>query len=189
MNGPDDSDARRVRSLRDLPQAVAPPEGLWLRIAAEIEAPRKAVRRPPLLAAAAVLVALAVGTLAGHWLLPPSYVAQQPLNAVGSQSAAAGVSTPADALPVSFISDPRYLHQRALLLSGLAARLAALPPETQAKVRASLATLQQSMLDLQAALGRDPSNALLQELLVDTCQDEMRVLVSVNEAGQGAEQL
>ena len=39
------------------------------------------------------------------------------------------------------------------------------------------------MRELEAALGRDPSNALLQELLVNTYQDEMRVLVAIHEAG------
>ena len=36
---------------------------------------------------------------------------------------------------------------------------------------------------VQEALGRDPANALLQELLVNSYQDEMRVLTAVHEAG------
>jgi hypothetical protein len=43
------------------------------------------------------------------------------------------------------------------------------------------------MQDLEAALGKDPSNALLQELLVNTYQDEMRVLTTVHEAGDAGE--
>jgi hypothetical protein len=45
-----------------------------------------------------------------------------------------------------------------------------------------------SIGDIRAALGRDPANALLQELLVNSYQDEMRVLTAVHEAsgaGQG----
>ena len=40
------------------------------------------------------------------------------------------------------------------------------------------------MQDLEAALGKDPTNALLQELLLNTYQDEMRVLTTVHEASE-----
>ena len=36
--------------------------------------------------------------------------------------------------------------------------------------------------DLEQELGKDPSNALLQELLINTYQDEMRALTDVHEA-------
>jgi hypothetical protein len=168
---------RRVRSLRDLPQSIAPPEGLWARIASQIEpAPasvRTGTRRPPPAAVAAVFLALIAGALLGRWLLPaPSREVQQ-------ERAVA-----ADTLPVSFISDQGYLRQRAALLSDLQAQLAAMPPQTRGEVLESLETIQRSMRELRAALGRDPGNALLQELLVDTCQDEMSVLVWVHEAGE-----
>ena len=39
------------------------------------------------------------------------------------------------------------------------------------------------MKAIQDALGQEPGNALLQELLVNTYQDEMRVLTAVHEAG------
>ena len=116
-------------------------------------------------------------------------MAQQPVRVPVSAPSVSSSAAQPTAVPVSFIQDPRYQRQRAQLLASLSARVAALPPQTRQKVLASLSTIQQSIRDLQAALGRDPSNALLQELLVDTCQDEMRVLVSVNEAGQDAEQL
>jgi hypothetical protein len=173
----EDGGERRVRSLRDLPQSIAPPEGLWGRIASQIDpalAPvRTGERHPPLRAVAAILLALIAGALLGRWFLPA------PGREVQLERAAA-----ADMLPASFISDPRYLQQRAALLSGLQAQLAAMPPQAREEVLESLETIQRSMRELRTALGRDPSNALLQELLVDTCQDEMRVLVSVHEAGE-----
>jgi len=49
-------------------------------------------------------------------------------------------------------------------------------------VSASLAAIEKAKKDLEQALGRDPSNALLQELLINTYQDEMRVLTDVHEA-------
>ena len=50
-------------------------------------------------------------------------------------------------------------------------------------IAASIATLQKAKRDLEDALGKDPGNALLQELLVNTYQDEMRVLTAVQQAG------
>jgi phage-related protein len=80
--------------------------------------------------------------------------------------------------------DSKYTRQRAELVKDLEARLAALPPESRAKVMSSLQAINDSKRDLEAELGKDPSNALLQELLVNTYQDEMRVLTAVHEAGR-----
>ena len=84
---------------------------------------------------------------------------------------------------------PAYVEAARRAVRGLEAQLKALPPETQQKVAASLATIRQSMTDIQAALGRDPGNALLQELLVNTYQDEMRVLTTVHEASDTGQEI
>ena len=88
-----------------------------------------------------------------------------------------------NSLSASFVTDPRYTMQRAALIRGLEVELKTLPPDTQHKVASSLATIRTSIKDLQDAIGRDPANALLQELLVNSYQDEMRVLTAVHEAG------
>jgi hypothetical protein len=87
---------------------------------------------------------------------------------------------------VSYITDPRYLRERAALLRSLDARLARLPPPSRKRVLDSLATIEQSIRDIQQALGREPGNALLQELLIDTCQNEMQLLSTVQEASGGS---
>jgi hypothetical protein len=128
---------------------------------------------------AAVLAAVVVGMTIDRWILSPGHPA--------SQLAAAPGGGGADrAVPVSYITDPRYLHERAELLRSLDARLAKLPAPTRTKVLQSLATIHQSMRDIQQALGREPGNALLQELLIDTCQDEMQVLSTVQVASRGS---
>lgn len=178
--------ARRVSALRDLPQAIEPPAALWSRIEAELAPRRPALRRPWLagarlrvLAAAAVLAALAAGIVIGRLLLPAAGPQGPPLTAHHERVL--------QAVPVAYVSDPRYLKEREALLSSLQSQLEALPPASRSKVIASLATIHQSMRQLEAALGRDPSSALLQELLVDTYQDEMRVLTTVHEAAQAEE--
>ena len=79
--------------------------------------------------------------------------------------------------------DPEYQKQRDALMEEAQARLAAMPEAEREKVRASLATLRRSILEIEAALGRDPANALLQELFVSSCQEEMRALTAVRDSG------
>jgi hypothetical protein len=166
---------------------------LWQGIEARIaQEPRGAgvdsagTRRPwrantlRILAAAAVIAALAVGIWIGRAVLP---VPGKPA-ATGGGLVTSNVSTgEPGAWQAAYIMDSKYTRQRAQLVKGLEARIAALPPESRAKVISSLKTINDSKRDLEAELGKDPSNALLQELLVNTYQDEMRVLTAVHEAG------
>jgi len=136
------------------------------------------------MAMAAVIAALAVGIWVGRSMLPWKGPVNVP---TASRGSASNVTTPnkgAQAFLAAYVSDPKYHQQREELLKSLQAQLVALPPDTRAKVISSLATIHQSMQDLEAALGKDPSNALLQELLIDTYQDEMRVLTTVHEASE-----
>ncbi len=53
----------------------------------------------------------------------------------------------------------------------------------------SLATLRGAIADLRGALGTDPGNLLLQEMLVNSYQDEIRVLTAVKEAGVAGQEI
>ncbi len=181
-------------SLRDLPRSIAPPRDLWPGIEASLAKERAqqgsvgrgrslAPSRGQWIALAAVVSALAVGVWLGRTTMPASTV---PAAADNGRNVAPG--EPA-ALQAAYVSDPRYVQQRETMIRTLEARLDKMPPETQAKVGASLATIRKSIQDIQQALGRDPGNALLQELLVNTYQDEMRVLTAVHEAGDAGEEV
>jgi len=187
------ADERKVGSLRELSPAIEPARDLWPQIEARINAersttaaaalPRIARARavpPRWLAAAAVVASVAVGVWIGRSLLPAARSGagvESPLSA--SRATFADAPT---ALDVAYVSDPRYQRDRAALMKTLQARLAALPPPARDKVMASLAAISRAKQDLENALGKDPGNALLQELLVNTYQDEMRVLTDVHEA-------
>jgi hypothetical protein len=93
------------------------------------------------------------------------------------------------AFDAAYVSDPRYERQRRALVRALQERLAALPPPARAKVSASLAAVEKAKKDLEQALGQDPGNALLQELLINTYQDEMRVLTDVHEASDSGREI
>jgi hypothetical protein len=189
------SNERKVTSLRDMPQAIQPPRDMWAGIEARINAERQAGaagtsttpsvatrKRNNLrwLAMAAVITALAVGMWIGRVTNPP----QTARNIVPPATVR---DTPAEAVQAAFMTDPKYRQQRAALVKSLEAKLASLPPDTRTKVLSSLETIRKSKQDLEDALGKDPSNALLQELLVNTYQDEMRVLTTVHDAGDTGE--
>jgi hypothetical protein len=148
------------------------------------------VRRPwrantlRILAAAAVIAALAVGIWIGRAVLP---VPGNPAATGGRLITSNVPGGDPGAWYAAYMMESKYTQQRAELVKGLEARIAALPPESRAKVVSSLKTLSDSKRDLEAELGKDPSNALLQELLVNTYQDEMRVLTAVHEAGSSGE--
>jgi hypothetical protein len=141
------------------------------------------------MAAAAVIAALAVGMWVGRTVLPTTRPITISTDGGGTTAKVQpNVTDGATALQAAYISDPKYREQRAALVKSLEAKLASLPPDSRAKVTSSLAAIRKAKQDLEDALGKDPSNALLQELLVDTYQDEMRVLTTVHEAsdaGQG----
>jgi len=131
------------------------------------------------LAAAAMVASLAVGVWIGRSLVPGAGGGVAP-STTANRSSVPGVAP--TTFDTTYVSDPRYERQRTALVRALQERLAALPAPARAKVSASLAAIEKAKKDLEQALGRDPSNALLQELLINTYQDEMRVLTDVHEA-------
>jgi hypothetical protein len=82
------------------------------------------------------------------------------------------------------LREAEYQKQREQLWTEVQTKLNTMPPAERAKVGASLAALKKSIEEIQAALGHDPANALLQELFVNSCQEEMRVLTTVRDSGR-----
>jgi len=176
MSGPEERKVK-VNSLAELPAAIEPGRDLWPAIEARLksapvsQAPSRFTRLR-WLAAAAMVASVAVGVWIGRdlWPLPGAGTGSAPL-------------TEGAAVNAAYMSDPRYRRERAALMKSVQAQLETMPPQTRAKVAASLAAIESAKKDLEDALGKDPSNALLQELLINTYQDEMRVLTDVHEAG------
>lgn len=189
----------KIRRLSELPREISPPHDGWAALEAKLRksgAPQSESGveqlgggvsgrrrwRPQVMriaALAAVLAAVVVGISVDRWILAPGPTTPRSAQAPGVGAAGGG-------LAVAYITDPRYVREREALLRSLDARLAKLPPPTRQKVLQSLATIHQSMRDIQQALGREPGNALLQELLIDTYQDEMQVLSTVQQASGGS---
>jgi hypothetical protein len=193
MTGSSNTDSRKVGSLRELPQSIEPPRDLWPRIEAQLgevpaeagaagKSPRESrALRVRWLAAAAMVACVAVGVWIGRSVLPG--IAERGSVPVIAENPGR-MTPPTDTPHPVYVSDPRYQRARAALVNDLQARLAALTPAERAKVTASLEAIEKAKKDLEQALGGDPGNALLQELLVNTYQDEMRVLTDVHEASE-----
>jgi hypothetical protein len=172
---------RHVKRLDELALSVPPARDLWPAISAAIEADKAANATPahsarrygwrPAAAMAAAVALVTVGVYIGKAMSPPA----------GSTIAANPAST--NVKNVAYERDANYRKQRDELMGQVQQRLQAMPPAERSKVAASLATLRRSITEIEAALGRDPANALLQELLVSSCQEEMRALTAVREAG------
>jgi hypothetical protein len=174
---------RRVKRFDELAQNLPPPRDLWPAISQAIEAheietrqvartaPRRTFWMPAAgMAAAAALVA--IGILIGRGITPDA----------GTQLATLPQSGDPAMIPAA-LRDADYRKQREALLVEVDNRLKTMPEAEREKVAASLATLRRSIGEIEAALGRDPANALLQELLVNSCQEEMRALTAVRDSG------
>ena len=144
---------QRVRSLAELPRGIEPPRDLWPAIAAQITGEQRPPTAQPRWqwALAAGLAALTIGVLLGR-------VSVAPRSADISRGA---------------FFDAKFVAQRNQLRSAVQQQVAALPPAERDKVLRSVTALRRAVEDIQSALGKDPGNALLQELLVNACQDEM----------------
>ncbi|HEV7608208.1 MAG TPA: hypothetical protein VGO61_12770 [Steroidobacteraceae bacterium] len=171
---------RRVNRIDELAQNLPPARDLWPAISAAIEAdrtvgapPHSGTRRSRWLPAAGMAAAIALvtfGVFLGRAFAP-----------VTSTPVAQTQNSP-DIIP-AVRRDANYRKQRESLLVEVQNRLNKMPPAERDKVGASLATLRRSIGEIEAALGRDPANALLQELLVNSCQEEMRALTAVRDSG------
>ena len=177
---------RRVKRLDELARDSPPARDLWPAISAALQADlaMKAVpdsrRRSgwlPAMGLAASVALVALGVLIG--------INMKPDGAAPGPTTTAGTSQPTnpDLVPAA-VRYAEYQKQREQLWTEVQARLEAMPPAERDKVRASLATLKQSITEIETALGRDPANALLQELLVNSRQEEMRALTVVRNSGR-----
>ena len=185
MNTPDSS--RRVDRVSQLPQDIAPARDLWPAIASTMASnlsaqteqsqpivePQQPSRR---------FGAWGLGLAAGVALLGVGFL-------IGRQTPDALAPVTPPMVAVSFEPGESYQKARAAQLEQLPARLAALSPESRRQVLASLETLRRSLDDIRKALGEDPANLLLQSMLVNTYQEEMRVLTTVNEAGSAGQEI
>ncbi|HMA12030.1 MAG TPA: hypothetical protein VKO83_09095 [Steroidobacteraceae bacterium] len=164
---------KTIRSLREIPEGVAPDRDLWPGISSRLAPRRRSWAVPASLAAGFLLAA--VGVIVGMQIRQAqSPVAQQ---------------APGSFIRAALLSDPAYESHRSELLAALPTRLERLSPASRQRVLDSLRAVQTAMRNLEAELGKDGSNALLQELFIGACQEEMRVLTAVDAIGGSTQEI
>jgi hypothetical protein len=172
-------------ALASLPESVAPERDLWPQIRAEIEkfpiaAPARLVQSNWFRLAATVLLVLATSFVT-------YYVTRQSMQEQVARTAPEAAATPqVTGQPAGFTFGPErlgagYLNARAELDKRFKERIASLPPATRAKVEKNLADLRHAADEISATLAENPSDPLLQELLMSTYQSELQLLANVSE--------
>ena len=172
-------------ALASLPESIAPQRDLWPQIRAEIEqtpiaAPKSVVQSNWFRFAAALLLVLATSFVT-YYVTRQSM--QQQVAQVTPEAAPAPQLT---GQPASFTFGRErlgagYMNARAELDKRFKERLAALPPADRAKVEKNLADLRHAADEISATLAENPSDPLLQELLMSTYQSELQLLANVSD--------
>ena len=188
-----DSLKRILARAADLPKSIDPPAETWSNIRAAIERDVKAVaghdvsstpgvwRRPYMLAAAAILVAVLSSTGTAF------YMSSRSANANSSNSLAGNAVGATPATLVAFtIEENNYLRNVAVLQDLLDQQEASLAPETVAQLRASLRTIDEAILEARNALARDPANKTLIEMLSGTYRQKVDLLRRTTEMTRGS---
>lgn len=179
----DDAPTRIDEALTLLPRAVAPERDLWPGIEARLE-PRTAARPRRWLwpAAAAVLLVVASSLITAQLVRRTEPTAAQLPPATPAVNYAAAAFGPGQRL------GPEFDAARQELVRSLAARVERLPPEARLQLERNLHELRRASAEINAALELSPGDPLLEELLLNTYQEELAVLASVNQltGGNGA---
>ncbi len=169
-----ESDPRVDTMLQSLRRSVEPERDLWPAIDARLES-RPARRRsawPLQVAAAVVLVAassLITASLLRRENSPTARVAAPAgpvVQAAFGQSSGLGAG---------------YELARQELAADLEQRMSSMPESARQKLVANLAEMHRAADEINAALARQPGDPLLEELLLNTYQDELGVIASVNQ--------
>lgn len=174
-----DNTSRLDERLTKLPAEIPPARDLWPEIAARLDAAKSSRRataqrsrwRPFAAAASVVFVAMLAATM--YRGDEPRAPELDPGRPVASAAPLASGFGPGYELGSS------YLAARAGLADDLERRLEALSPETKATVLENLATIRRAAAEIDAALGEDPANVLLQHQLLAAYQDELSVLANL----------
>jgi hypothetical protein len=164
-------------ALRSLPRGLEPQRDLWPGIAVRLEPVHAARRRRWYWsAAAAVLLVVASSLLTATWLRHRA----EPLAHAAAPSFGGANAVPASFGPAHVLS-PEYEAARRQLTVMLQQRVAQMPPSARRKLEANLAELRHAAGEINDALDQAPGDPLLEELLLNTYQEELAVLAAANQ--------
>jgi len=204
-NSADEFDDRVLADAARLPKSIAPERDLWPTIAAAIQTPsagrasssNKESAFGSWWARAAAVVLLVAGSSGLTYVTMNSAndSSADPAQLAGVNDTQVGLTAADDTLefrPVSgsfgrqYTLGPDYQDARRSLATKLDAELDNLSPEVRDDVVANLSTIRQALDDINRSLAEEPDNALLQELLLETYRDELRLMRTVESISTNA---
>ena len=182
------------RETARLPREIAPPEGAWKKIKAQIDMEAQLVammpmqsrerafwQRPAFLAAAALVL------IAGASLMTALVIGRRMIEKTGSPVAVAPPATvpPADAALAEFtVKEKEYISTADKLAAVIESGKTELSPETIAKLRESLRIIDAAILEARRALAADPGNKTLIEMLSKSYGQKVDLLQRSTEMGE-----
>ena len=157
-----------VAAAAGLATDIAPQRDLWPAIAERISAPRRARRWHYLAQAAAVLLMVGGSSFV-------TYVITKD-DAPTTPAAVPELEFRTVSLDSRYVPGPKYITARADVAAQLDEELQRLSPETRKEVEENLAVIRTAIADINAALAEEPTNPLLQGLLMRAYRDEMDLM-------------
>jgi hypothetical protein len=188
MSSTDRSDRDPLdQALGSLPREVQPSPEVWNSIQAQLADSSPVTRH------SSPFASMPWGRMAAGFLLivassVVTYVVTQQSaqeRILQAQQSAAAQIQQAPAVAVSQVSfggsdlGAEYLRTRKALDAEFRRQIALLPPVTRARLERNLADLRRASSEISATLAENPNNALLQELLLSSYQNELNLLRSV----------
>jgi hypothetical protein len=178
--------------LASLPRDVPPERDLWQGIQAEIGKTPIVTDSAPVVhfassrwfqLAAGLLLVLA--TSLTTFVITRQSMERDPAVQIAQQSEPVPTATaPLNAMPVSFGPEALgadYMKARSELNTQFQERIKTLAPSTRAKLERNLAELRHAADEISKTLTENPSDPLLQDLLMSTYQRELQLLADVSE--------
>jgi len=170
-------------ALATLPRDVPPDRDLWPTIATRLEPPavepRRAVKsRGWTWQVAAAIVLVAASSLITAALIrrhDGPQVAQAPASAAGDAQIVPAAFGPTHSL------SPEYQVAHRQLSAMLQQRIGRMPPAARQTLEINLGELRRAASAINAALAGQPGDPLLEELLLNTYQQELSVLAAANQ--------
>lgn len=174
MNEKQSFDDKLMEAARALETEVAPERDLWSDIEAQITKPPRSPWNTIFAQAAAVV--LLIGASSGL-----TYLAMINRTPAGTPAVpVAGLNLDQASFGDDYMLGPDYQDARRSLKSRLDEELLRLSPEARADVVKNLEAIRSVIEEINRALSNDPDNALLQELLLSTYQEELALMMKVD---------
>lgn len=175
-----------LRQVAALPRDVKPERDLWSGIRAEIEKPVARTARAGRSETARLMrwpMALAAGFAVAAVSAILTWSVMRTPDAPPAQMASTAPAAPLDIQPVAYGPNsrlsPQYLETRAQLLRQFEQRVGEMPPDVRAKVLGNLEVIRKAAAEIDSALAEDPSSQLLNQMLLSTYQDEIKLYSTV----------